>query len=153
MAPILFYWSASPGSGREQCQQSQPCCKSVLSWDTRLLQTLVLALTHKACSSVLKDWGESRSHLWPLTCWPNPFTKWLVKPDVLSGSEKRASNAFIKILVWGGGWALRRACGMMSTGCYRQQMGHWTLPLELMLYTIGWLIEFKLKKYWCDLCV
>uniref|UniRef100_A0A452QNC5 Nucleoporin 160 n=1 Tax=Ursus americanus TaxID=9643 RepID=A0A452QNC5_URSAM len=39
---------------------------------------------HDPAAVAVAGRNASRSHLWPLTCWPNPFTKWLVKPDVAS---------------------------------------------------------------------
>ena len=47
-----------------------------------------------------------------------------------------------------GGWALRSACDVMSTGYYMQLMNHWILPLKLIIeYMLTKLnLSKKLKK-------
>ena len=46
-----------------------------------------------------------------------------------------------------GGWALRRACEVMSTRCYMQLMNHYILPKShTTLYVNQLEFEYNLKK-------
>ena len=73
------------------------------------------------------------------------------KEGKLNGKKSEGETSHMRLLTprkqtegwgkgggWGNGvtgwWALRRACDMMSTGCYIQLMDHWTLYQKLMMY-------------------